>query len=388
MRINTNSTAVLTGNYLTRAEKRVSKANEKLSSGYKINKASDAPAGYAISQKMRAQIRALEKATDNADTACDFVDTAEGALAEVHDMLQRMNELAVKAANGTNTDSDREAIQAEIDQLCEEIERIAKATDFNDQPILNGNYQYRGYTDKDSSKVLSYSDDIVAGNYSLSGLSVSATPTGEKDKDGNEIYDYTLGAAKVTLQQLDSQGTPMGSPVELDVEMVGESNVARISNNYGIRIDIEVDKKTGYSDGDMKLELEKAGAMRVQVGDNEGQVIEMNIPEISLKLMGIEGIDVTTQEKAKKAIEYAQQGIDYTSSVRSKLGAYRNRLEHTVNSLNVNVESLNNSYSTIKDTDMAEEMIEFTSSQILQQAATSMLSQANQFPQQALQLLQ
>jgi len=381
MRINSNSTAILTGSYLTRSENKLAKSTERLSSGYKINDASDAPAGYAISSKMRAQIRSLEKASDNVDTAVDFIQTGEGAMVEVQEMVQRMNELAIKAANGTMTTADRDAIQAEVDQLCDEVERIAKQTEFNDQPILNGNYEYRGYvTNTLDVKVLSYSEAIAAGDYNVAGISVTSTATGNKDKDGNEIYEYSLGADTYKLVDAD------GNETELKAEMVGDSNVLRLSNKYGVEIELEI-PQAGYT-GDLELELNKMGAMRIQIGDNEGQVIEMDIPEISLKKMGIENVDMTTQEKAKEAIEKVSQALDYTSKVRSKFGAYQNRLEHSASSLDVYIENLNSSYSTIKDTDMAEEMTQYTSLQVLQQAATSMLAQANQFPQQALQLLQ
>ena len=126
MKINSNSTAVLTGNYLTRAENALSKSTKKLSSGYKINNASDNPSGYALSSKMRAQIRSLEKATDNTDTATDFIKTGDGAMQEVHSIIQRMNELAIKAANGTKTDAEREAINSEVKELCKENERIGE----------------------------------------------------------------------------------------------------------------------------------------------------------------------------------------------------------------------------------------------------------------------
>lgn len=393
MKINSNSTAVITGNYLTRAEKQLSNSSKRLSSGFKINNASDAPAGYAISSKMRAQIKALEKANDNADTAVNLIKTADGALTEVHDIIQRMNELAVKSANGTNTSADREAIQSEMDQLSNEIERIASQTDFNDQTILDGFYEYRGYTDTPDVRVLDYSDEVVAGTYGITNISVSSRPV--LDEDGNPVLDEN-GNAKLELDPDSVSFDLSSSSAELaefkgvpKVEVKeGSTDVLVISNDYGLKVELQIMTDDLNFSGGLELELEKLGAMRIQVGDKEGQIIEMSVPEISLKKMGIDDLDVTTQEASRKSIERIQNALDYTSSVRSKLGAYQNRLEHVVNSLDVTTESLEGSYSTIVDTDMAEEMTEYTKLSVLQQAATAMLAQANEFPQQALQLIQ
>lgn len=392
MKINSNSTAVVTGNYLLRAEKQLANSSKRLSSGFKINNASDAPAGYAISSKMRAQIKALEKAGDNADTAVNLIKTADGALTEVHDIIQRMNELAVKSANGTNTSADRSAIQSEINQLSTEIERIASQTDFNDQAILDGYYQYRGYTNTQDVSVLSYSDETVAGTYGITNITVSSRAVLDadgvpvKNEDGtvkmeldpdSVSYDLTAGGAISEFK-----GMPKVEVKE------GAGDVLVISNDFGLKVELQINTPDLNFSGGLTLELEKMGAMRIQVGDKEGQVIEMNVPEISLKKMGIDDLDVTTQESARASIERIQNALDYTSSVRSKLGAYQNRLEHVVNSLDVTTESLEGSYSTLVDTDMAGEMTEYTRLSVLQQAATSMLAQANEFPQQALQLLQ
>ncbi len=370
MKINSNSTAVITGNYLLRAENALSKSTERLSSGYKINNASDNPAGYAISSKMRAQIRSLEKAANNADDAVNFIQTGEGALTEIQNMVQRMNELSVQAANGTQTTADREAIQAEISQLCDEIERMANSTEFNEQPIINGNYEYRGYTynlDASGEKlttatginVLSYSDETKTGEFILNIGGTEEIPTVTSTPD---------------------------LATDLTVSYDKESNILSMKANDGTEVLLEMPE--GYKTGEIMLDLTGIGAMRVQVGAHEGQVLEMSIPEISLQKMGISELDVTTQEGAKEAIGKVDNALDYVSAARSKFGAYENRLEHIVSSLDVTTESLEGSYSTLVDTDMASEMTEYTKLNVLQQAATSMLAQANQFPQQALQLLQ
>lgn len=359
MKINSNITAVITNNYLHRSEKSLSKSTERLSSGYKINNASDNPAGYAISSKMRSQLKSLEKASNNADTAVNFIQTGEGALSEMHDMIQRLNELAVKASNGTLTEADRDAVQKEVNQLCEEMERMAQTTEFNDQNIIDGNFEYRGYTDNENIKVLNYSDVTKTGTFNLTigGSADAPVVTGTDDiADGME-------------SSFDS-----------------DTNLLTIKASDGSQI--VLDMTNGFETGDVEVNLTGIGAMRIQIGANEGQILEMNIPEISLRKMGIDNLDVMTQDSARESIDRISNALDYVSDVRSKFGAYENRLNHIVASLDITQESLTSSYSTIVDTDMAAEMTEFTKLQILQQAGTSMLAQANQFPQQALQLLQ
>ena len=377
MRINSNTTAVITGNYLTRAENTLANSSKKLSSGYKINNASDNPSGYALSSKMKAQIRSLEKACDNTDMATDFIVTADGALQEVHDILQRMNELAVKSANGTMTEADRGAIDAEARQLSSEIERIAKQTNFNDNPILDGTYEYRGYTDNENVKVLGYNQDTSVGDYQLS-LAISVASSTTDPVTGDPVYEYEPKSFTTSVTY------PDGSGKEWKGSILGD--VVTLKGEDGTEVSLGL-SGTAVPSG-VNLTMEKKGAMRVQVGDHEGDVIEMNIPEISLKKMGIERIDLSTEQGSKDAIACIQNALDYTSKVRSQLGAYQNRLEHTGDSLDVTVESLNSSFVTLTDTDMAAEMTEYTKLQVLSQAATSMLAQANEFPQQALQLLQ
>ncbi|MBQ3786739.1 MAG: hypothetical protein II799_05640 [Lachnospiraceae bacterium] len=377
MRINSNTTAVITGNYLTRAENTLANSSKKLSSGYKINNASDNPSGYALSSKMKAQIRSLEKACDNTDMATDFIVTADGALQEVHDILQRMNELAVKSANGTMTEADRGAIDAEARQLSSEIERIAKQTNFNDNPILDGTYEYRGYTDNENVKVLGYNQDTSVGDYQLS-LAISVASSTTDPVTGDPVYEYEPKSFTTSVTY------PDGSGKEWKGSILGD--VVTLKGEDGTEVSLGL-SGTAVPSG-VNLTMEKKGAMRVQVGDHEGDVIEMNIPEISLKKMGIDRIDLSTEQGSKDAIACIQNALDYTSKVRSQLGAYQNRLEHTGDSLDVTVESLNSSFVTLTDTDMAAEMTEYTKLQVLSQAATSMLAQANEFPQQALQLLQ
>ena len=170
MRINYNISSIIARNCLNNNDTRLSDSIKRLSSGYKINSAADDAAGLAISLKMSAQLRCLKQANNNANDGVSVVNTADGAMTEMHEILQRMNELAIQAANGTNADSDREQIQLEIDQLVQELDRIAETTQFNAQNLLDGSFAYKGYTNTENVKVMSYSDGVTSGTYMIKGL--------------------------------------------------------------------------------------------------------------------------------------------------------------------------------------------------------------------------
>lgn len=360
MKINSNIQAQIASSVLKANETKYSKSTEKLSSGYRINHAEDAPAGMAITNRMHAQIASLNKATQNASNGISVIQTAEGALSEVQNMLQRMNELAVKGANGTNTEADRDAIQKEINQLSAEIERIASDTEYNTQNLLGGDQALKGYTSEKSSTVLNYDYDFPQGDYEI---------------------DYATG-------ELTARGSTAALPVGTTFEKDPITNICTITTPDGAKALIEIDPSKVGAETSASVELRGVGGMKLQIGSSEGQEIAVVIPKISLKNMGMEGIDCSTEEGSRSAIDQITNGLSFISSVRSSLGAYQNRLESTVSSLNVSVENLTQSYSTIKDVDMADEMVEYTTLQVLVQAGTSMLTQANEQPQQALQLLQ
>ena len=170
MRINYNVSSIIARNALNNNDTRLSNSIQRLSSGLKINSAADDAAGLAISIKMNAQIKSLEQANQNANDGISVVNTADGAMSEMHDILQRMNELAIQSANGTNADSDREQIQLVIDQLVEELDRIAETTQFNAQNLLDGSFAYKGYTNTENVKVMSYSDGVSTGTYAINKL--------------------------------------------------------------------------------------------------------------------------------------------------------------------------------------------------------------------------
>lgn len=376
MRVNYNVSAMVANNSLTRSDNALSKSIERLSSGLKINRAKDNASGLAIAKRMNAQLRGLSVANDNASDGVSVIETADGALGEVHSMLQRMNELAVKGANGTWSVADRATIEAEIVQLQDAIQEIADGTQFNGQTLLDGSFDLKGYTTNTAVKVEYYSDEVTAKDYTLEALTVTL------DAEGNIIE--TADAVNATLSATEDGGFPPNCKVtnvdankvtiedkdgfELTLEVRGESETVSIAN-MGITI-------TGYGD------------MTVQIGANEGQVLDMRIPDVSLANIGIEDLDFSSADGCSAAIEKIKNAINHVSSVRSRLGAYQNRLESTVESLDVTYESMTAAYSRIMDVDMAKEMTEYSNLQVLTQAGTSVLAQANERPSQVLQLLQ
>jgi flagellin len=271
VRINQNISALNAYRNLTVTNTALSKSMEKLSSGLRINRAADDAAGLAISEKMRGQVRGLAQAIRNAQDGISLIQTAEGALNETHAILQRMRELAVQAANDTNTDEDRTQLQAEVTQLIQELTRIANNTEFNTKKLLNG---------------------------SLAGTGL--------------IF---------------------------------------------------------------------------HIGANAGQTVTLTINNMTATGLSVNTVNISTQSGANTAISAIDTAIEQVSTQRANLGAMQNRLEHTINNLSVAKENLTAAESRIRDVDMAEEMMAFTRNQILMQAGTAMLAQANQVPAVVLQLL-
>lgn len=383
MRINYNVSAMISNNALSNSEDLLARSLERLSSGLKINHAKDNPAGLAMGKRMNAQIEGLSVANQNTSDGISIIEIADGALAEVSEMLQRMNELAVKAANGVNTDEDRQTIQDEITQLKEEITRIAETTQFNGQPLLNGEFDFKGYTNNLEVKVNSYSKDVTVKEYTITSITltkeiVNGQETGNYLVDLNNLdlgTDFPAGATVSTKDNLVTIKGADGFEMVLDVSGV----------NFGTAQSVTFSEAGGNA---LMIDATGIGAMRLQVGANEGQILAVDIPTISLQNMGIENVDVSTADGAVDGIQRLDGAIKYVSKVRGRLGAYQNRLESTVNSLDVTSENMTSAYSRIMDVDMAEEMTYYTTYQVLTQAGTSMLAQANERPSQVLQLLQ
>lgn len=389
MKINYNAPAMRANNALNVSDKKVSKSLERLSSGLKVTAAKDNPSGYAIGRRMNAQITGVSVATQSANNGISIIETADGALAEVHDMLQRMNELAIKGATGTLTTSDRQMINEEVKQLKQEVTRIATDTEFNGQPILDGSFDLKGYTNTQLATVDYYSDEVLAKEYTIEKLNVIY------NNDGTINLDETKKPANLVL----GAGFPKG----VELTEVGQDKIVLTGHqDFKITLSITPSPRTdgdgniiGYDNVEcasgtnkMTIDITGIGAMDTQIGANEGQQLEIRIPTISLSRLGIERTEMTTQESCGNAINEIKGAILYVSDARSRLGAYQNRLEHTVSNLDITNENMTASYSRIMDVDMAEEMTNYTTEQVVSQAATSMLAQANERPSQVLQLLQ
>lgn len=376
MRINYNVSAMLSNNALSNNDNLLAKSLERLSSGLKINHAKDNPAGLAMAKRMNAQIEGVSVASQNASDGVSIIEIADGALSEVSDMLQRMNELAVKAANGTLTEDDRQTIQSEIAQLKEEITRVSDTTEFNGQKLLDGEFAAKGYTNQLGVKVNSYTTDVTAKTYTIDTLNVTKTTV-----DGEDIYalDYDAFAA--------GDDFPQGTKAEIKDSLL----TFKADNGFELTLDL-ADADFGAAGSltldDTEIDVTGIGAMRLQIGANEGQILSVEIPAMNLRNMGIENVDVSTKEGALDAVDRIDGAIKFVSSVRGKLGAFQNRLESTINSLDITSENMTAAYSRIMDVDMAEEMTNYTTYQVLTQAGTSMLAQANERPSQVLQLLQ
>lgn len=482
MKINRNMSAVVANRQLLRTENKLSLSMGRLSSGYKINKAGDNPAGMAISSKMKAQIDGLNQAEANSDDGQSVLRIADGALNEVSNMLQRIRELSVQAANGTNSYSDRQSIQDEIDQLTQEVDRISTDTEYNKKTLLDGSTNTRVYvsgTHKGTTNTkfarsatrIDFSEEVLPGNYTvevktpakqatyqldMSGLindpnfdggTVSINGVGidyekgmsaddvykqlmsvadeigckiEKDPNNAGVYNITADnkGSKETLTilmsdemahktGLDQQGAVqnaddksyklVASGTDAEIELKDGFGSTVITNVEGNRV--KITDKGGFSmdfllsddvqNGDtLKFDVTDVGAMTIQIGANQYQNMDVHIPEVSSESLYLDTVNVAVNGGADKAISTMDAAIAKLSAIRSGIGAYTNRLEYASSSLAETQEDMTTAYSGLMDTDMASEMTEYTQQNILEQAAVSVLSQANDIPQQVLSLLQ
>lgn len=532
MKINNNISAVITNKHLLRNENNMAASMERLSSGYKINYAKDDPSGMAISNRMRAQIRGLDRASQNSSDGTSVLQTADGALNEVQSMLQRMRELSIQAANGTNSDSDRQAIQDEIGQLRDEIDRVSETTEFNTKKLLNGDLDnkvyaegasreeasevvepgfYNFYVNKPSTRaalkdfkvptsvdkecsisindsvailkpemtegeileavrdaaekgkaelntkddgsidsgiwstdygkngVLDFkvSDEDTATLFGLTGLEkedvteeneanlnisykavygnqaeivmdVSKTSAFKDHKtasytvDGNKVTFTDRGGFKlsllldaatgVTFDEADDyrkSTTHAALTTEKDVTTELPGDASSVNSKAGQKyFDEKSDSDPKKGVGYISCEVTDKGPMDLQIGANATQQMTVKIPDCGSDMLYLDRVDVTTKTGATDAIDQLDYAMDKINEIRSAIGAYSNRLESATNSLDDTEENMTAAMSRIKDTDMAEEMTEYTKDNVIAQAATSALSQANDMPQMALQLLQ
>ncbi|SFB09440.1 flagellin [Acetitomaculum ruminis DSM 5522] len=528
MRVNYNMSAVKANNQLLRNETALAKSVEKLSSGLKINHAGDDAAGMAISNKMHAQISGLKQASRNSSDGVSVIDIADGALNETMAIVQRMRELAVQAANETNSTSDRESIQKEIDAIKAEVDRISQDTEFNQKALLNGNLDRRVYPNTTHITMEKLSDNVPARDYSITVLSDASQAIFQSDPDStlsaqtsvgtNEGGIITINGVKIEINGGDSpadvyqkmcEGAELadvtvfmadenanvpystdgsnekyagyspyagaydfskaltfvsdeyGSKAVMEIKVSNESlanllglgsenitingldakadltkdaqsgdyygfestaaistsgNMISIIDKNGFEMEVVIDRRvastsfamptaadatnatsshisvvpTVMSSTSYELEIEVTdmGTMTLQVGANAGQEIEVRIPNMSAESLGIDDLNYKSTIGCTKALDKLDKAIEKISETRSRLGACENRLEHAIANLNSMGENMTAAVSRIEDVDMAEEMTEYTSKNVLVQAATSVLSQANDLPETALQLLQ
>ena len=464
-----------------------SKATEKLSSGYKINRAADDAAGLSISEKMRKQIKGLDQASTNAQDGISAVQTAEGALTEVHSMLQRMNELAVQAANGTNSESDRQSIQDEIDQLTTEIDRVAETTKFNETYLLKGNgktskvqiaakdagiagslkgvgtgtatftmtaLKYgdsitigsKGYTIGTTLQAVKdeIDDAVVVGDNTKNKVTINGTEytviadSDKEDDTENKLHIDTVKAlvsdgAKVTVGTQTMVAMKDGASDGAGDDGIGDNDASIISASKAYELiaaeltkasnigtdpgadteasvgngtDDATTKTTGYVDakqysatttqvsfkiteGSREVKQGLQISLHVGADADETNKISTTIDTMDSAGLGVKGLNVVdnTGAKATYAIDSIADAVAKVSAQRSSLGAVQNRLEHTIANLDNVVENTTSAESQIRDTDMAETMVEYSKNNILAQAGQSMLAQANQSNQGVLSLL-
>ncbi|WYP25987.1 flagellar hook-associated protein FlgL [Alkalihalobacillus sp. FSL W8-0930] len=386
MIINHNLSAMNAHRQLGANQTAGAKSQEKLSSGLRINRAGDDAAGLAISEKMRAQVRGLDQASRNAQDGISLIQTAEGALTETHNILQRMRELATQSSNDTNTEVDRNEIQKELSQLTDEIDRIANSTEFNNQKLLNGEKEGLKPASAGSASIQNNSQaDIkltldTGADYSYTG---TITITRINTEDGEPQFNLSKpdGTPAVALNALDeTAATIAGIAGATTVGIEGLTDMA-----VGESVTISFKKAE-----DAQTDLGKS--LSFQIGANSGQNIKVGINDmradaLSLRSTDGDSLDVTDGDKATSAITTINNAIETVSSERSKLGAVQNRLEHTISNLNNTSENLQAAESRVRDVDMAKEIMSFTKNNILSQASQAMLAQANQAPQSVLQLL-
>lgn len=385
MSINTNVVSINAQRNLGLSGGSLAQSMQRLSSGLRVNSAKDDAAGLAIAERMNGQVKGLAVASRNANDGISLAQTAEGALGKVGDMLQRMRELAVQAGNATNSKSDREALQAELKQLRDEVDRVAKTTSFNGQKLLDG-----GFTGAVFQVGANSGDNITVG-------ALANTKTAEL---GNTVY-ATSGAvdtaalkaasmtsAETTITITGAVGSATAKIAKLDADTTDKEALGKVleainakSADTGVTVFLE--------DGKMHF--------RALAKDGKADAVTVSgIPDVTAPAFtelaaadrkGIDSVDITTQKGAWEAIQRIDSAIDKVNSARGELGAIQTRFEKSVENIDIQNENLSAARGRIVDADFAQETANLSRTQILQQAGTAMVAQANQLPQQVLSLL-
>ena len=380
---------------------------EKLSSGYKINRAGDDAAGLAISEKMRAQITGLNKAQDNAKDGISLVQTAEGALTEVHDMLNRMYELAEQSANGTFEDApDRTQLQKEVKNLIDEIDRIAESANFNGIELLDGSLS----TDGTATLNVTAASDVNGVDLKFSAEHNIETASGSTVNLTFKFAAATASSANYEKATVTATGT-VTLNLDVNKEYSAGDIQSMLANASASGVDssiLSAVQSTAVSGSGTELATSGTAAwntvattgdaiaagtgeaLTLQIGDTSDDFnqLAVSIRDCHAAAIGIGRLNIANQDDAAAALNTIKSAINYVSDVRGTLGATQNRLDHTINNLSVMEENIQNAESAIRDTDVAEEMMEYTKNNILIQSAQAMLAQANAVPQGVLQLLQ
>ncbi|HEX8508792.1 MAG TPA: flagellin [Propionibacteriaceae bacterium] len=400
LRINQNIAAQNAYRNLSVTDGQMSKSLEKLSSGFRINRAADDAAGLSISEGLRAQTGGLKVAVRNAQDGISVVQTAEGALNEVTSMLQRMRDLAVQASSGGSMDPEAlDAAQKEFDQLNSELTRIGDTTAFGKSKLLDGSFGKTNAATPTGTKVTAMPagavaftiDDIDGEDVSALAITVSATiPANASAKEVADTLNTAIKKAltDTTANPLIPSGKFSGNEIKFGATVANDGT--------GASFTLSGAKSFSTTDGAgtplalLELGVGASGTVAgnsgtFQIGANATEKLDVSISKISAGDLGTNVVNLVTDPDA--AITLVDNAIKTVSAERASLGAYQNRFEHTINNLNVSVENLSASESRIRDTDMAQEMVAFTRNQILTQAGTSMLSQANQASQNVLSLL-
>ena len=375
MRINTNVMALNAQNKLTVNQGKVEKSIQKLSSGLRINSAADDAAGLAISEKMRSQIRGLDQAESNAQDGISLLQTAEGALQQTTDILQRMRELVIKAQNtGVLTDDDRTSISNELSTLRDEIDRISTSTTFNGKKLLDGTMAAKGTVE--SGKLTSATrvdvSNAVGGEYTISWDDVKKTLKAEA-ANRNPVY------ADQKFDGVSISGKVTFSEIKLNIDFGDKAIKAEASDKVQGKVTVNADTKADFKIG-ANTDKEDLLSFGIAAMSAEGLNRDAKGGKFSIDIS-----DRVNSDATLKAIDYA---IDVVSSQRATIGTMQNRMEYAISNLSTTSENLSAAESRIRDVDMAEEMVSYTKNSILNQSAMAMLAQANQQPQSILSLLQ
>ncbi|ONI44537.1 hypothetical protein AN641_07065 [Candidatus Epulonipiscioides gigas] len=411
MRINNNLMAMNSQRNLGINQGEQGSVMEKLSSGLRVNRAGDDAAGLAISEKMRNQIKGLNQASRNSEDGISLIQTAEGSLAETHDMLKRMREMTIQSMNDTYTDEDRQKLDLELQQLITEIDELAVKTEFNEQKLLTGDP-----TGKGLRSVANYRSSLAAyqGSYyayvgkhnSVLRVAYSIEAGSKMNQIKQSIIDLDEKISALEIQAagalppesqviLSSVATLRTSMAGLEASMAGveaEAASYKTMANSCLKqaVSIEANAVTSMAKVVQAVMNESVGPneFTFQVGANNGQTIDIGIKAMDATSLGLLATKIDDTYSAGIALTSIDAAIEIVSRQRAELGAVQNRLEHTVKNIDNTAENLQSAESQIRDADMAAEMVALTRVNILSQASQSMLVQANQAPQQVLQLLQ